>query len=134
LPSGNYRVGFTGLPNGYGFTQPNLGNDDATDSDAGIDEENYGLSQVVTIDNSVPDDESLLRVNPTIDAGIVPVGSIGDYVWFDTIQNGQQDPGEEGVNGVTVELYHLVQGEGGVYTPMQIATTVTKNNPNDTSK
>ncbi len=36
----------------------------------------------------------------------VPVGpgSIGDYVWQDTNENGIQDPGEPGINGVTVQL------------------------------
>ncbi|HEY3827207.1 MAG TPA: SdrD B-like domain-containing protein, partial [Bryobacteraceae bacterium] len=37
----------------------------------------------------------------------VPVpnqGAIGDYVWQDTNQNGIQDAGEPGINGVTVQL------------------------------
>src|SRR5690606_38192235 len=42
--------------------------------------------------------------NPTIDAGIVELCTIGDYVWYDTNNNGTQDPGEEGVPGVTVTL------------------------------
>src|ERR1035438_9328873 len=31
-------------------------------------------------------------------------GAIGDFVWLDTNQNGVQDAGEPGLNGVTVEL------------------------------
>ncbi len=58
----------------------------------------------MTIDTSKPLVD-LERINPTIDAGIVPVGSIGDYVWFDTDMDGEQDETEEGVNDVTVELY-----------------------------
>lgn len=34
-----------------------------------------------------------------------PSGSIGDYVWYDVNNDGVQDPGESGVNNVTVDLY-----------------------------
>ncbi|ODS84451.1 MAG: hypothetical protein ABS46_03475 [Cytophagaceae bacterium SCN 52-12] len=101
LPSGEYQVGFSNLPEGYGFTDPNRGSDNAADSDANPAD---GRSQTVTIDTSKPETD-LLRINPTIDAGIIPVGSIGDYVWFDQDTDGEQDETEEGVNGVTVELY-----------------------------
>jgi hypothetical protein len=33
-------------------------------------------------------------------------GSIGDFVWSDTNNNGIQDAGEPGINGVTVQLYN----------------------------
>ena len=33
-----------------------------------------------------------------------PLASLGDYVWFDSDANGMQDPGEVGINGVTVRL------------------------------
>jgi hypothetical protein len=35
-------------------------------------------------------------------------GSLGDLVWHDTNRNGIQDPGEPGLNGVTVNLRHPV--------------------------
>ena len=34
----------------------------------------------------------------------LPTGAIGDYVWQDSNQNGIQDAGEPGINGVTVDL------------------------------
>ncbi len=34
------------------------------------------------------------------------LGSIGDYVWEDTNQNGIQDAGENGVSGIVVKLYN----------------------------
>src|SRR5579871_1838006 len=34
----------------------------------------------------------------------VPPGAIGDFVWQDTNQNGIQDAGEPGINGVTLKL------------------------------
>ena len=43
--------------------------------------------------------------NPTIDAGVEPLlGSISNFVFEDTNQNGIQDPGEPGVAGATVTL------------------------------
>ncbi|MED3469288.1 SdrD B-like domain-containing protein [Bacillus thuringiensis] len=32
-------------------------------------------------------------------------GSVGDLVWEDTNQNGKQDAGEKGIEGITIELY-----------------------------
>jgi hypothetical protein len=44
-------------------------------------------------------------VDNDIDAGLVaPTSTLGDYVWADTDRDGQQDPGEPGVPGVTVLL------------------------------
>jgi hypothetical protein len=57
----------------------------------------------------------------TIDFGyILPSGKIGDFVWKDLNQNGIQDVGEPGINGVTVKLL----GPGNVL----LATTVTSGN------
>ena len=36
----------------------------------------------------------------------VPVGSIGNYVWFDENENGLQDVSESGINGITVKLFN----------------------------
>jgi hypothetical protein len=41
---------------------------------------------------------------------------LGDYVWFDTNNNGVVDVGEGSVGGVVVELYRDTNGDG-VYTP-----------------
>ncbi len=49
--------------------------------------------------------------NNTIDAGLFsPKGSIGDFVWKDLNDNGQQNAGEPGVNGVKVILWKAVGG------------------------
>jgi len=55
--------------------------------------------------------------NPT-----APLGQIGDYVWFDSNNNGVQDAGEQGVPGVTVSLLNASN--------TVIATTVTDGNGN----
>jgi protocatechuate 3,4-dioxygenase beta subunit len=60
------------------------------------------------------------HINPTIDAGVIPLGSIGDLVWFDTNGDGLQQPGEPGIADVTVRLLNV---DGAV-----IATTTTNAN------
>ncbi|HEY3230959.1 MAG TPA: SdrD B-like domain-containing protein, partial [Roseiflexaceae bacterium] len=62
LPPGTYRVGFSNLPTGYTFTQPNQGGNDNNDSDADLA---TGLTSSITL---VPGQN-----NPTLYAGIVPI-------------------------------------------------------------
>ena len=40
----------------------------------------------------------------TVDAGVVALGSVGDFVWVDTDRDGVQDEGERGLGGVLVTL------------------------------
>ncbi|WP_162793711.1 SdrD B-like domain-containing protein [Runella rosea] len=76
---------------------------DSLDSDA---DPLTGFSQIVTIN---PEMGGLLKDNPTIDAGLYsPLGSIGNFVWKDTDNDGIQDVGEAGVNNVLVRLYKNV--------------------------
>ncbi len=51
------------------------------------------------------------------DFGVAPCSWLGDRVWDDLNQNGVQDPGEPGIPGVTVNVYH----SGGAF----VDTTVT---------
>ncbi len=61
--------------------------------------------------------------NPTIDGALYsPKGSIGDFVWKDLNNNGIQDSGEAGVEGVILELYK------GSTTSAAIATDTTDSN------
>jgi uncharacterized repeat protein (TIGR01451 family) len=79
-------------------SKKDVGND-ATDNDFTT----TGLSPVVNLDPALG---GLSKDNPTIDAGLIsPKGSIGDFVWNDTNDNGQQDSGEPGVDGVKVILW-----------------------------
>ena len=94
LVPGNYSVGFV-LPSGYSFSPQDQGADDAVDSDA-------NTSTGRTVDTTLDSDET----DPTWDAGIYNLASIGDRVWLDTNSNGIQDPGETGVDNVTVNLYN----------------------------
>ncbi|WP_149498802.1 SdrD B-like domain-containing protein [Roseiconus lacunae] len=58
-----------------------------------------------------------------------PTAELGNFVWVDTNYNGLQDDGPTGVNGVTVNLYQDVDGDGiaepGGDDGGPIATTVT---------
>ncbi|AEI49377.1 conserved repeat domain protein [Runella slithyformis DSM 19594] len=102
LYPGEYRVQFVGttLPVGCLLSSKQNVGVDSLDSDANP---TTGFSEVVTID---PEQGGLLKNNPTIDAALYsPLGSIGDYVWKDTDNDGVQDTSEAGVNGVLVRLY-----------------------------
>nr|ARK11340.1 hypothetical protein A6C57_14000 [Fibrella sp. ES10-3-2-2] len=101
LPSGTYVVKFT-APAGSVFTTKNrTGVSTEFDSNAGVVD---GLTDVITIDVTQPL-SSTARVNLTIDAGIVPYGSIGNYVWRDTNNDGIQNDGNTGIAGITVQLF-----------------------------
>ncbi len=94
LAPGDYYVSFADLPAGYSFSPQNQGTDDTADSDVGAN----GATICTTLDPGEND--------PTWDAGIFqPTASIGDKVWEDLDEDGVQDPGEPGVQGVVALLY-----------------------------
>ena len=109
LPAGQYRVRFT-PPAGMTFTvQQSPGADSTTDSNPAVA---TGLTPTFSVTPSsngetvVDSDGATLAefVNPTIDAGLVPLVAMGDYVWVDSNRNGLQDNGEVPVAGAKVEL------------------------------
>jgi uncharacterized repeat protein (TIGR01451 family)/LPXTG-motif cell wall-anchored protein len=51
--------------------------------------------------------------NPTLDAGLVELVSVGDYVWWDTNRDGLQSEGELPVGGVVVNLYDATGAQVG---------------------
>lgn len=96
LAAGNYTVGFSNLPDGYTFTQQGLGTA-ANGSDA-----NPATGRTGTITLAAG------QTNLDVDAGIrsaqAGTASLGNRVWYDLNNNGLQDAGEVGVQGVTAEL------------------------------
>ncbi|MBK1986128.1 carboxypeptidase regulatory-like domain-containing protein [Sphaerospermopsis aphanizomenoides BCCUSP55] len=92
LTPGDYQVRFT-APTGYSFSTANQGGDDAKDSDANI---TTGLTQTVTLTSG--------EFNSTLDAGLVPLASLGNFVFEDKNANGIQDAGETGIANATVNL------------------------------
>ncbi len=120
LPAGDYMVEFVEPP-GYVLTFNDLGGDDAEDSDA---DRATGQSHVVSLDPGEHD--------PTIDAGFIPgaVNEIGDYTWIDTDRDGVQDAGEDGIDGVIVDL--IGPGPDGIFgtaDDVVLATTTTGDDP-----
>ena len=69
------------------------------DSDA---DEVTGLVTVVA--PATGDNSATAPDNPTIDAGLIELVSVGNYVWLDVNRDGLQSEGEPVVAGVTVNL------------------------------
>jgi uncharacterized repeat protein (TIGR01451 family) len=105
LPPGDYVVEVI-PPADSEFSPQDQGGDDTADSDV---DETTGRTGTITLTSGEND--------PTNDAGLVPLASLGDYVWFDEDRDGVQDAGEQGIGGVTV---NLLDDQGVV-----IATTTT---------
>ncbi len=103
LPGDYYLVFET--PMGYVPTDADLGGDDALDSDVDM---NSGRTPVTTLDAGESDlswDYGLWYQVAGVGAPGVPSG-VGDYVWYDTNNDGIQDSSEFPAVGVTVILYN----------------------------
>ena len=99
LTSGAYQIEVV-APLQSKFTKTNQGSDDKKDSDVDI----TGKSQMINIDVTKLATDTL-RNNPQIDAGIIPLGSIGDYVFNDNNGNGIQDAtGDTKLVGLKITL------------------------------
>ncbi|MCK5922096.1 MAG: hypothetical protein KAG66_14230, partial [Methylococcales bacterium] len=101
-PDGEYN--FPGLMPGVAYETriptPPAGLIHSYDEDGNLDSQ----SGVITL---TPGEE-----HETADFGYTPpVGSIGDTVWIDSDGDGEQDPGEPGIPGITVEL---IDNDGNV--------------------
>ena len=117
LEPGRYIVEFVS-PEGYDPTHPDLGGDDALDSDA---DESTGRTAVIDLEAG--------EFDSTIDAGLCRKAALGNFVWEDLDRDGIQDAGEPGINGVTVRLYKDSNLDGIPDTVEPIATmeTYTRN-------
>ena len=99
-PDLTYVVEFV-EPSGSDFATPDQG-DDTTDSDA---DQATGFSGPIDLAPS--------EFNSTIDAGLIPLGSIGNTVWEDSDNDGFLNNGETGIGGV---LVNLLDGDGNYIT------------------
>lgn len=98
VPAGNYYIQFE-VPALYDkVTVEGSGVDNSKDSNA----DSTGKTSNFTI--------ALDEVNTTIDVGLYRYASLGNLVWEDENKNGIQEAEEEGITGVTVELYSSVGG------------------------
>jgi hypothetical protein len=93
LTPGDYAVEF-GNVSGFSFTQQNAGVNDATDSDA---DQTNGRTGTITLVSGQTDNSN--------DAGLTRPASVGDFAFEDLNGNGIQDAGEQGIPGVTVNLF-----------------------------
>lgn len=117
-----YRVTFN-LSLLASLTSPYQGEDAALDSNALFDYE-VGLGYLTD-----PVKPGYGQSDLTIDAGIYYVDdpcTVGDYVWLDADQDGVQDSGETGVEGITVILQYNASGNVWEEDAWEtVATTVT---------
>lgn len=111
LIPGSYYAKFT-LPSNYVFTaRSSATGTSLNDSNPDV---STGITPVFTIGSSasgdtVADTDSTTNatfVNPTIDAGVVPKGSVsvGNFVWRDRNGDGIQGPADTGVKGAVLTL------------------------------
>ncbi|MFY7886997.1 MAG: SdrD B-like domain-containing protein, partial [Dolichospermum sp.] len=116
--NGNYKVKFPTEVGARGLTTQTTTPQVNGNSDASIVD---GFSPVIVMNLPL---NGLHRNNPTIDAGYVPFGSLGNYVWFDENLDGlQNEPATNGLNGVPVYLWK--ETTPGNYT--KIDSTITAN-------
>ena len=97
LPPGTYAIEFDlgTIPEDCIPTTPHVGTNDTLDSDASPF---TGITPPTTLTHDGDRDD-------TLDLGLVIERvSLGDLVWKDRNANGSQDPGEPGVEGLTVHL------------------------------
>ncbi|GJM62740.1 SdrD B-like domain-containing protein [Persicobacter diffluens] len=102
LDAGTYSIVFdlTTVPDSLQTTLLDAGGDDGLDSDS--DPLMAGMTPFTELS---PGEEDL-----SFDLGLITKpASIGNFVWYDLDRDGIQDPGEEGVAGVTV---NLLAGDG----------------------
>ena len=102
LPPGDYYVQFdlSTLPTGYQVTDVNQGSDDAVDSDADP------VTGIAASTGPLSNNQQDL----SLDMGIWGPTQVGDTVWVDEDYDGEQDPDEPGVSGITVTLYDTATG------------------------
>ncbi len=93
LPAADYIIEVV-KPVGYAFSPQNAGTDDTADSDTATTD---GRSELISL--------AFGQHDTRWDAGLYPLGSIGDRLWIDSNANGLQDVSETtGLAAVTVNL------------------------------
>jgi hypothetical protein len=132
LRAGSYMARFT-IPNGYAFTIPGAGTP-GTDSNPTSFSANglVGTTPVFkiyasTFETTTPFTGNLraLFANLTIDAGVVPLVAIGNFVWFDKNRDGVQGRNEKPVKGAKVYLLNPngTRARDASGKPVKVATT-----------
>ena len=92
LSPSEYYIEFSGPPTGFMLTLQDQGGDDVSDSDA---DPTTGKTDNFFVGVGL--------IEEGIDAGYKATG-LGDFIWDDLNNNGDQDFGEPGLPGLTIEL------------------------------
>ncbi len=111
-PTTNYTVRLDNTVNfnnggpldNYVLTTLNAGSNDELDSDAALG--NVAGSAVPNMPQIAAPTLAANTVTNTYDFGFYQPATIGNYVWYDTDMEGDQDVTETGVPGVTVQLFN----------------------------
>ncbi|MFZ4057254.1 MAG: SdrD B-like domain-containing protein [Ferruginibacter sp.] len=120
LAPGTYQVRFSNIPTGFAFTSPDLGGNDATDSDVNTVTGKTPTVTLVAGQNYVDFDAGIVQGTP---AGL---GSLGNKVFYDLNNDGLQGAGELGVANVTATLRSVgADGIAGNGDDVTVATTIT---------
>lgn len=122
LPAGDYVVKVTPPSGSYTSTRDDNPQNDNDDPDVNANNNDNGVgttsgtvpSNVLTMDPTTDAGTYITRTNVTgttsdssVDFGFIsPYYSLGNRVWFDTNNNNLIDAGEEGIDGVRVQLYN----------------------------
>lgn len=109
LPAGQYTVTIT-YPAGFGPTRPVEGSERADDSSSFT-----ATTRVLAVGES----------DLSLDFGVIPVVSVGDYVWWDTNRDGRQDSSDVPLAGVTLTITTLDGGPVVNSEGKPVTTTVT---------
>ena len=96
LPTGLYTLGFSHLPDGFAFSLKDQSGNDNTDSD---------VRPNMTITAPFRLSAGISTLNLAAGVHTTTRSSLGDYVWYDTDNDGLQTVGELPVVGSTVVLY-----------------------------
>lgn len=95
-------------PDGYEFTQQDIGADDSVDSDvdsfSGLSA-NFPTGETVSVDAGVILEEAI-EGEPINGEVVLPLGSISGFTWIDANSNGIQDEDEQPLFDVAVHLYN----------------------------
>ncbi len=130
LPAESYTVylpvsNFTGL--GALVNTP-LSSTTTVTADNAVDNDDNGSQSggVATAVSSPVIVLSAAETDNTKDFGFLGVGSVGDFVFYDSNGNGSQDFSEAGIPSVTVKLFLDANADGVADTPLSpVATTTT---------
>lgn len=99
IAPGNYKLKFSNIPEGLGFTMAFQG---GTSADSDVPDGTGGVTNVFAVGAGSIDNVDCGLITELKSGGMA---TIGDLVWDDLNNNGIHDSDEPGIQGVTITLY-----------------------------